>query len=244
MKKLATLLFLVILMGCTKDSGKFGPSSGTGGSLARFTIAKEHLYVVDGNSLHVFGLQTPEKPVELGSLVLSNVSEVETIYPWEDQLFIGTMSAMHIISIADPANPQYQGSAFHATACDPVVANDQYAYVTVRTGTNCGGNNNTLQIFDVTDLQAPLLQSTVQLSNPHGLGLSGTHLYVCDAEAGLVILDVTDATQPKLIDTITGHRFIDCIPIGRLLITMVGNGMVLYDISTPAEPVFVSEILN
>ncbi len=237
------VLFIGVLAACSKDSDKPGPSTGTGGSLARFTIAKEHLYVVDGNTLHVFGLQNPGKPSERGSLMLSLGGEVETIYPWEDQLFIGTMSAMHIISIADPGNPRYQGTAVHVTACDPVVANDHYAYVTIRTGNNCGGGSNTLQIYDVTDPKSPDLISMVQLTNPRGLGLSGHHLYVCDG-ADLVVLDVSNAENPKILETITGHDFSDCIPIDNLLITMVFNGMVLYDISNPASPVFLSEILN
>lgn len=246
MKKIIILgsLFVMILTGCSKDSNKLGSSTGKGGSLARFTIAKEHLYVVDGNKLHTFGLKNPGKPSELGSLMLSLEGAVETIYPWEDQLFIGTMSAMHIISISDPDKPKYLGSALHVTACDPVVADDQYAYVTVRTGNNCGGNTNTLQVFDVTNPQVPALKSTIQLTNPHGLGLSGQHLYVCDADAGLVIFDVSNAKQPTILDTVTGHKFVDCIPNGNLLITMVSNGMVLYDISDPAKPVLLSEILN
>lgn len=245
MRKISVLVVLLtgILAACNKDA-KLGPSTGTGGSLARFTIAKEHLYVVDGNTLHVFGLQHPGKPSELGSLMLSFGGEVETIYPWEDQLFIGTMSAMHIISIADPAHPKHQGTAVHVTACDPVVANDRHAYVTIRTGNNCGGNSNTLQVFDVTDPTSPVLKYTIQLSNPRGLGLSGNHLYVCDSEAGLVVFDVSTPQNPEILKTITGHNFSDCIPIGNLLITMVANGMVLYDISNPAEPVFLSEILN
>ncbi len=246
MKKLIARIacLVMILAACSKDSSKLAPSTGTGGSLARFTIAKEHLYVVDGNTLHVFGLQNPGEPADRGSIILSLNGEVETIYPWEDQLFIGTMSAMHIFSIADPANPKHQGTAVHVTACDPVVANDRYAYVTIRTGNNCGGNRNTLQIFDVTNPTAPDLQSTVQLTNPHGLGLHGHHLYVCDADAGLVVLDVNDANNPEVLDTLTGYDFKDCIPINNLLITMVSTGMVLYDISNPAAPALLAEILN
>lgn len=245
MKRIHVIAALLITIAACEKSDKLGPGTGTGGSLARFTIASEHLYVVDGNKLHTFSLQNAGKPSPIGALQLSMEGEVETIYPWKDRLFIGTVNAMHILSISNPAQPEYVGSAFHVRACDPVVANDHYAYVTVRTGTTCWGNTNALQVFDVKDnAQSPELKFTYNLSNPHGLGLYGNYLYVCDGTQGLVIFDISNGAAPVLLDTKTGYTFFDCIPINNLLIAMVENGMVLYDISDPAQPEFLAEILN
>ena len=46
---------------------------------------------------------------------------------------------MQIYDNSQPEIPLTSSSFFHATSCDPVVANDSMAYVTLRTGNTCQG---------------------------------------------------------------------------------------------------------
>src|SRR6185369_8056145 len=110
---------------------------------------------------------------------------------WKDKLFIGSTAGMIVISIADPTQPTIEGIASHLRACDPVVADDAYAYVTVRSGNNCGGDLNGLCVYDVTGGMLSLNQVFQgNMSSPQGLALYNSYLYVCDGNTGLVVFDV------------------------------------------------------
>src|SRR5690606_21363599 len=90
--------------------------------------------------------------------------DVETIFPYGEKLFIGSASAMYIYDISDPKNPARQGTVSHIRACDPVVADGNYAYVTLRNNNSgCGGSQNILNIYDISagKILYPLLLSTL-----------------------------------------------------------------------------------
>ena len=69
---------------------------------------------------------------------------------------------------------------------------DTLAYVTLRTGTNCGGNLNTLDVVNIKDINSPKLVMSYGLTNPHGLGKDGDLLFICDGTAGLKVYDASD----------------------------------------------------
>jgi hypothetical protein len=216
---------------CNKgsESSAIGPGTGTGGSLARFTISMNHLYVVDNRQLHTFSIMDEKNPTKVN---VENIGfDVETIYVWKDKLFIGSRDAMYIYSIADPAAPSLLGTASHVRACDPVVANDSTAYVTVRSGSTCGGDVNALFVYDLKDILQPVQKNVVNLKNPHGLGIKGNTLFVCDAANGLKVYDITSPYYPGLLAVITGETFYDCIPDGDLLFCMIEGGVAIYDIA-------------
>jgi hypothetical protein len=231
-KYLALLcIALTCCISCDKnDNSDFtGPDTGTGGSLARFTITLGHLYVVDGKNLYTFNLANGASPVKVNTTSIG--FNIETIYTWKDKLFIGSSDAMYVYSIANPGEPSLLGTARHVRACDPVVATDTVAYVTVRTGTACGGNTNALYIYDLHDVMQPVQKNIVTLQNPHGLGIQGTALYVCDGSNGLKVYDVKQAYYPILKQTIAGETFYDCIPYDDVLVCMIAGGTAIYDIS-------------
>ncbi len=239
-------LFLVVisfagLSSCSKNSeSAIAPGTGTGGSLARFTISNNHLYVVDNRQLHTFSIADEKNPVKVH--VEDIGFDVETIYVWKDKLFIGSRDAMYIYSIADAAAPSLLGTASHVRACDPVVANDTVAYVTVRTGSNCGGDINALMVYDLKNVLQPVQKNVVNLSNPHGLGIQNNTLFVCDAGNGLKIYDITAPYYPTQLDVVTGETFLDCIPDGNLLICMIEGGTAIYDISDREHVVLKAKI--
>lgn len=215
---------------CNKDNESFaGPDTGTGGSLARFTISLNHLYVVDNRQLYSFSISDPSNPVKVHTDDIG--FDVETIYTWKDKLFIGSRDAMYIYSIADPGQPSLLGMASHVRACDPVVANDSIAYVTVRSGSNCGGNINALYVYNINNVLQPLQMNVVNLQNPHGLGVKDSTLFVCDGAYGLRVYNIAQPYYPIQIRNITGENFFDCIPDGNLLICMIEGGMAIYDIT-------------
>lgn len=228
---------------CSKvDNNAPGMGTGTGGSLARFTIYGNYLYIVDGTFLKTFNISNPKSTVLVSSVEVG--FGIETIYPYNGNLFIGSATAMYIYSLGNPEQPRAEGLASHVRACDPVVAKGNRAYVTVRStnnGSPCGGNVDALMIYDILDIQNPATISTVPMKNPHGLGISENTLYVCDGENGLKVLNVSNAGNPTLVKTIGEYNYYDVIPYNEVLICMVEGGMVIYDIATRENPVFVAK---
>lgn len=252
MKKIFLLIGLVMFVlafsGCTKDSsGDMGSQqTGAGGSTAMMTLSGNYLYIVNGATLQTYDISQPNNTVLLNE---QNVGwNIETIFPYRDKLFIGSQTGMFVYDNSNPKSPKLQGQAQHFRACDPVVADDAYAFVTLRSNNiTCGGTSNQLNIYDIqgVNILTPKLVGFLQMSQPHGLGYKGNTLFVCMGTAGMNVIDITDKTKPTVIKTISGNEdFIDVIPYGDLLITYIKGGIILYDISNAADPKKLSAIIS
>jgi hypothetical protein len=216
---------------------------GIGGSMARYTIYDNYLYTIDDANMQLFDISSPSNPTFAG---LINVGfNIETIYPYKDKLFIGSQTGMHIYDNVDPANPVRLSTFAHVRSCDPVVADDKYAYVTLRNGNTCGGFTNQLDVVDISNLSSPRLVKSYQMSNPHGLGLDHVNntLFVCDGSSGL---KVYDANHPlnldrNILSRKTGHTY-DVIPYKNIAIVTGNDGISQYDYTDPRNLKLLSKI--
>ncbi len=236
MKKLFILSLLTLwLISCESDgdsaNGQDSPSTdGQGGSLATFTLKGDYLYVVDQFDLNVFSLSTAQEPVFVNKVNIG--FDIETLFGYKDYLYIGSRTGMFIYGLNDPEFPQKLSRVEHFTACDPVVANDTHAYVTLHSDTFCGNDINVLEIYDVNDVTQPVLISSRNLIFPRGLGLYGNYLIVCDDE--IKIFDVSNPSESKLVNAIDRKAF-DVIINGDLLIAIGETGLFQYQLSTSLE---------
>ena len=242
------LLLLIILLGlsCSKGDSNLSGDAGSGGSIARMTISGNYLYVVSATALYTYDITQPETTVLISEQPIG-WGDIETIFPYRDKLFIGSQSGMYVFDNSDPKKPKLQGRAQHLRACDPVVADDNFAYVTLRNNNiGCGGTVNQLQVYDIsgTNVLTPKITGTLDMPEPFGLGYSGNTLYVCMGAKGMNIVNTTDKAKPVSVKVLTGEHFIDVIPYNDLLITYVEGGIVLYDISNPTDPKKLSTIQN
>jgi hypothetical protein len=244
--QLNIVLLTAILCSCSKSSNESGnnlaATTGKGGSLARFTIVGNFLYLVDDLSLDVIDVSNPSAPVQHNSVALR--WGVETIFPYKNNLFIGSTDGMYIFSLTDPTAPVLLGEARHTRSCDPVVANDSVAFVTLRGDQPCGPAEDGLYIYDIKNLFSPTLINTKLISTPHGLGLQDSILYVCRKNNGMNIYNVSNPSAPVLRNQISNYNFEDVICYNNLLICYVSDGLVLYNIDTPSQPVFLSVVQN
>ncbi|MEO7310988.1 MAG: hypothetical protein ABIX01_11370 [Chitinophagaceae bacterium] len=246
MKYILILAITVLLAACSKDTLNSNSNSttqnGLGGSLARFTLAGNYMYVIGDATLKTFDLTNPASPILKNSITIG--TNIETIYPYKDNLFIGSQTGMSIYSITNPAAPKLAGSALHVRSCDPVVANDTAAFVTLRRGSSCGSPNDGLYLYRITNLLNPQLVNTLNLSTPYGLGLKDSTLFVCQGSTGLAVLNVNKIAAPVVLKTITGSDFRDVIPFGNLLVCYVTDGLALYDISNISNIQLIKKLMN
>ncbi len=217
---------------------------GIGGSTARFAILQDHLYAVDEKTLHVFDLTQPGDLVKAGDQLIS--WNIETIWPYEDKLFIGSMNGMYIYDCSHPEAPVQLSAFQHARACDPVVTDGRYAYVTLRSGTFCDGYANQLDVVDIQNLTSPVLLHTYSLSHPIGLTVKGDILYICDDLDGLKVYDKSNvgAIDSHQLSHLTGFQAVDIIalPYNDLLLVVGPEGLVQYNAADPENLQFVSLI--
>ena len=222
------------------------PSIGIGGSMARFTIVGEFLYTVDDYLMHVFDIIAPENPIASNTVDLG--WGIETIFPFKNNLFIGSRSGMSIYNIDNPSQPEFMSTVQHITTCDPVVANDEYAFVTLRSdnANNWCGNTSTnqLDVIDITDIANANLLHVYNMSSPYGLGLDGNTLFVAEGDEGLKIFDVSDVARidQNMIQHLQGFNAYDVIPLNGTLILTGNDGLYQFDYSNLNEIKFLSLI--
>lgn len=226
MKCLYLFFIAVLFCGCESNFNNSEPisgGSGRGGSLARFTIINNNLYVVDNSNLKVFNISNPKDPVFVNNSPINAFTE--TIFPFGENLLIGTRTGMYIYSISQPEKPTFVSQYSHFASCDPVVAVGDFAYVTLRNGTPCMRGQNQLDILNISNLSNPRLVNSVQLSNPHGLGVNGKILFVTEGDEGFKIFDRTDPAKPELIQSIGNIPAFDVIPLDKTLILTGQDGI-------------------
>lgn len=243
MKKILLFVSVMIcLYACKGDAMSISNdvSTGKGGSTARFTIARDYLYAVDNRSLRVFSLSSPENPVFIKKVFINTA--VETIFPFNDYLLIGTQTGMVIMSIASPENPTTVSVYSHIVACDPVVAEGNYAYVTLRSGTNCNRNLNALDVIDIKDMRSPKLLKSYLMQNPYGLGVDGNLLFVTEGDYGLKVFDKSNPNDLQLIEQFRDFHAVDVIPDDNVLIITGKQGIYQYQYNAQKELKLLSKI--
>jgi hypothetical protein len=236
-KLLFTAGLLLAAASCSESGGSLesGMSSdGKGGSMARFCIMDDILFTVDNSTLKSFGISNPENPVFFENRTQHLGFGIETIFPMDTLLFIGSQTGMHIYRIVNGQYPNHLSTTQHITSCDPVVAQGEYAYVTLNSNnTWCGRNTNLLQIYDISNLEMPVHIKDIRFISPSGLGVDGNKLFVCDR--GLKVFDITDPTSPLFVDDFYSADIdgvsdaYDVIPLGGNLILVASGGIYQLD---------------
>ncbi|GAA4437131.1 hypothetical protein GCM10023091_15940 [Ravibacter arvi] len=207
--------------------------SGTGGSMARFTIYDNYLYTVDQRKLQLFEISNLKNPSFVKNIDLQ--WGVETIFPYRDKLFIGTTTGMHIFDNSVPSAPKHLSTYTHMRACDPVVVHNDIAYVTLRTGTGCGGTENRLELVDISNLSNPRMLKAYDMQNPAGLSINYPTLFLCEGKFGFKGFDVTDRNNidKNLLFHEKDMESYDVISMAQNLMMIGMDGLYQYDASNP-----------
>lgn len=215
-----------------------GSGSNVSGTANRVTYTKEHVYIIGNNSMYIVadhsqGLKKVDSKTNIGD-------GVETIFPFEDNLYIGSRSAVNIFNISDPKQPIEAYEFEHATACDPVLPADGVAYVTLRTAdfSACPGNTNSLLVLDTRDIYDVEQKKEIAMSSPFGMTIIGDDLYIGEGDNGLKIFDISNKYEPELkksLDNIIAYDVIPHPTISNLILTTGLDGVSQYMINDNGE---------
>lgn len=249
---------LIFFASCAADSDSLsGPASesgsGVGGSFARFMLAGDFMYIVDSERIKTFDVENPADPTQVN--VQEIATGVESIFRLGDRLFIGSSTGLFLYTIGADGIPVRQGEFLYENfdfpiyPCDPVVANDTVAFVSLNSVVlleSCRRdvpvNINTLNTFDIKDIQNPVLISQYEMADPQGVGIDGDLLFVCENDFGLKIFDVSDPSNLVLITELTDVSVHDVIPLDGLLLLVGKSNVYQVDYSDRANIQVISTI--
>lgn len=219
--------FFTTLGGSVSNDANGNATIGVGGSMARFTIRGNYLYAVDDEALLTFDI-TNQEPAKTQEQQVG--WRIETIFPYENHLYIGSMLSMYIFDINNPATPQQTSQYQHFTACDPVVVQNDVAYVTLRSGrAACPRTVNRMELIDVEDPENPQQITAYGMENPHGLGVDGDYLFVSEGDKGIKIFEINSKTNLTMLRFIDDIKTFDVIPADNILMITGKGGIIQYD---------------
>ena len=231
-KKLAWLFALVMVVACGEDGNDFVPTNpggtGTAGSFASFVIVGDHLYAINGDALKTFTLLDNGQLSFQSELSLN--ATLETLFPYEGMLIVGSQEGVFFLDIDTPENPTFISVYRHLTACDPVVASGTIAFSTLR-ATRCRfGGTEQIDAIDFSDIENPVIIESYASSEALGLAVKDNFLFVCE-NGGLKMYDATDPSRLFYLGElfIDGATPLDVIPRDNYLIVTTNRG--IYNVS-------------
>lgn len=232
--------FVEPVFGCANCGGDFvaladaaqsvAKNNGTSGSMASMVLMDDYLYALrESHSVGIVNISEASSP-RLDTTFYAGL-DLETVYPFENKLFLGSMSGMYMYDLTNPLAPVKLGEFSHGRACDPVVTDGDYAYVTLHAGTNCGGEANELNVIDIKNLMNPVLVKSYDLTKPTGLCKDGDLLFICDGTSGVRLFDASNAAALKQLKQISVQEPYDVIATNDHLMVVSKDGLYQYDYS-------------
>lgn len=178
------------------SQGQVGNSIYVDGEVAYLTARDLGVYAIN--------ITDPTNPTYLDSLAFSASGVPHTaysVYAAGEYAFVATEPALYVVNITDPTNlhnvstfiPPFQ-TASH------VVAEGNYAFVTDYGG---GTQSSGLYVVDITDPLNPTQAGFITTSGltAWGVDVDGDFAYVTDMDTGFHRFNISDPTNPTLIDT-------------------------------------------
>ncbi len=218
----------------------------------------EHAYVAAGKEgLRIIDVTNKRAPIEIGYYNNAPAGG----YAWDVKLFGSRVfiadggAGLQIVDISNPKSPAKKGcfdtpgSAYDVDIFQRTVSGTTYTYAAV------ADEASGLEIIDVTNPNCscpcpsgtnpacPVLVGSVDTpGRAIGVVVSGNYAYIADDTDGLVIVDTSNVTAPKIVGTYdTPHNAyaVAVSPKDNLVYIADGNReVIVVDVSDPTKPVY------
>jgi len=248
MKKLLLLISICITpfyYSCNTSYEDAPPPFATFETKSQMIIVGSNMYVIDNQELKTYSLRDATTP-ELKSAI-SVGFDMLSINAHDEQLFIGTLNATYIYSIANIWAPEYVGTQSSISWCTPLAFKDNYIFATSTsdrmTGNVCGIHSNSLTVYDMNNSDNYSYDTSIYMEDPRGIAQSFNTLYVADYKTGICIFDLTDQINaPFLVNIVDRTQSnLECLVNDNKLYVMQETGFSIFDITTPLFPQKLSQ---
>ena len=198
-----------------------------GGNCKDVIIDGNYAYVV--SPFKILDISDPKNP--------SVVSQLDTIYGYRlfkdgNYIYIADRDrGFHIVDVSDPNNPQEKGSIYlYDNDFYDVFVSEDYAYI-------AGNSSRNFIILDISDKTNPVSVKILDMGERIlSVAVKGNYAYV-GGKRNLYVIDITDKNNPSPVKTFSGET--EDIAIKDNYLYRATAGIVIYDLSNPANPVQV-----
>jgi hypothetical protein len=166
------------------DVGAYRP----GGMVSRVAANGTVAYVAAGNQgIRVLNVSTPSAPVEIGSVRMTNASDIVVHDAWA---FVADGDGgLRVVDVSDPARPTALPAAIRGNArC--LALTENLLLVAGASG---------VSIVDVSDPKAPVLKGRYETSSVEAIAANGKYAYVAEGYRGLTVLDISRPSRPAVV---------------------------------------------
>ncbi len=218
-----SIFSIILLIGCGESFSKSNSSNnsniGKAGSMARFALKGNYLYTLNKSEMNIFDVSESSNPKKISKIHTS--FNVETLYSYKDYLYMGASDGVYIYDNREPTQPTYLSLFTHAKSCDPVVLENDIAYVTLNSSNSCWRQEpigiNRLEILDTHDPEKPKLIKRMDMWEPKGLAVKNNKLFICDGTEGLKVFDInkteTNSSLVIKLNPIDNNQEVNCYDI-------------------------------
>lgn len=211
-----------LCVSCNMEDGFLdsGSSSSIAGSMARFIVKGDYLYVVGDDNLMAVDIDdSTQLSVKSNQYIGFGI---ETIFSYDTLLFMGSTDGMYACSLKQPSKPSLVTMYRHITSYDPVVVRGKYAFVTLRSGLSWNSVNE-LQVIDISQLDNPVEVATYPMTSPRGLAVTDSLLFVCDNNS-LVVMNALNPLNMNVLHRFTLSGTLNDVIANRGLLTLSYSG--------------------
>jgi hypothetical protein len=191
------------------------------------------------SGLHALDISTLSSPVQIelpaGTPGFRCVSKA---YSGERSLYLVDWDGFSIVDISNPTAPRLAGFFETNLSTRGLVISGDIVYW------GDGSAQDSFYLTDLSDISQPRTNRASDLSWVTGGALSGEALYLPNWYDGLVVMDVSQAADPRLVakldpDTI-GAALKAFVAGDHLYVSVHNDGLRIFDISKPFQPEHVS----
>jgi hypothetical protein len=225
--------FYALAAAAASSSSTGQSGTGTAGSEAVMTLVGDYLYAIpEEHTVGAVNIADSTNPTAVLSQAFGY--DLETIFPIQGNLLVGSKEGVFVYSISNPAQLAEVGEFKHGTACDPVIANSAYAYVTLRSGSQCGGAANELDVLNAQDISNAAQIASYPMTSPTGLCLDGALLFVCDSTV-VRVFDASNPTNLQQLSAVPVNSPSDVIAGNHVMLVVAADGLYQFDYTDPGN---------
>lgn len=202
-----------------------------------------HLVVTGGSKMWLINVQNPTNPILVSTVDVAPGTTCEGIATSGSYAYVAAgAGGLKVYNISSPASPVLVAAIDSLAYCESVVISSPYAYIAAD-GPGYVGRSF---VFDISDPNAPVYKSTIYGYGGYHqyMNIRSGYAYICDYNAGLQIINVTDVSNPvNVMEAPSGYRTASIVFDGNYAYVAVGeSGLYIYDTSNPASPTFLNSI--